>query len=185
MELPLYAHPSDPLSTEDQIKFANLFSSMEQYGAQENGFNDRISITRNTCSNAPNFHGFRDLMDVVPLELASSPVQDFMPSSSETDGAANRSESSHLQELSYGDRGALLSGEPTIEEQHSIGESHFAYGMRTKKVFPDKINCPCDDLDERENTEVKVKPSSARNINSSGNAPVNFTDGFRFLIVVI
>jgi hypothetical protein len=155
---------------------------MERYGAQESGLSDRISVTGNTFSNGSSFHAFRDL---VPLELASSPVQDFMPSSSETDGAAYRLENPNLQDQSYGDRRAFLHDEPTIEELHYIGESQFSVDPRIKKkVFPDKINCPCDDLDERKSLELKVKPSSAQKINSSGDAPVKVTDGFRFLIVV-
>lgn len=130
-------------------------------------------------------------MGVVPSELPTSPVQVFIPPSSEIDGIANNAEFSHLQDipflhdLSCGDREALLGDEPDMEQPHSMDGSYFHIDTHIKKVFPDTRNVPCDDLDERKRSESRVKPSSAsRKINSSEEASAKVTDGLRFLIVV-
>ena len=177
---------------EEQIKFSTALSEMEQYCLQGNVSSDRYFATGDTDIDIPSTsNAFRDLMiDVVWPESARPGMKISKPQASKVDGAATISENSELldipflQDLSYyGAQKVFLGDEQETEKKSSHKGSDFSFSKRSR-VLPDIANCPNDAIEEKQNSDLKIKPLSGMTTSTSGDSPVENADGLRFLIVV-
>ena len=181
MQLPLFSQPTTPSSEEDQIKFTNIFSAIEQYCPQETGHGDRSARVGEIGQLFPTSHAFRNPNKEELSESVRSPTLMLVsPQPSALDSAEDMS--GELQDIPFLQD---LSQEQLriVPHQHDSSINFPAPSMRTR-IFPESINSGGDDLNGRNSSESKGKPSSGGGNNVSSDATKNAADGLRFLIVV-
>ena len=172
-ELPLYSHPTTPLSSEDQISFSNIFRALEDDPCSRgpSGIGDKTGGAADAC------------VDLINSDVSPEQPSHGAPNTSDrpltTQGAA-ACEDLPGQAQEPMDRCNVREAEPSLSLDTHI-----------TMVFPEAANTPSHDPDERSKSPVRMKaslPSEGKAV-VSGDGPTaaalrRTVDGLRFLIVV-